>query len=66
MPAVADIVKNKKDALKTKRKLLYDEYTRRPTELHLALEIRKIDDEIAAQTNREKKPSSAPSPRPDA
>ena len=50
MLAVAGTWKKKRDDLKSKRNSLFEKYARHPEEFHLALEIKKIDDEIAACT----------------
>lgn len=50
-----DVSKKKRDALKTKRDSLFKEYTKRPNDHHLALEIKKIDDEIADRIQQEQK-----------
>jgi hypothetical protein len=47
MLAVAGVWKKKRDDLKSRRNSLFEEYARHPEEFHLALEIKKIDDEIA-------------------
>ena len=47
MLAVAGVWKKKRDDLKSKRNSLFEEYAKHPEEFHLALEIKKIDDEIA-------------------
>ena len=45
--------KEKRNALKKKRDALFSEYTKRPADYHLALEIKKIDDEIAECNQKE-------------
>jgi hypothetical protein len=47
MLAVAGTWKKKRDDLKSKRNSLFEKYAKHPEEFHLALEIKKIDDEIA-------------------
>jgi hypothetical protein len=47
MLAVAGVWKKKRDDLKSRRNSLFEKYTKHPEEFHLALEIKKIDDEIA-------------------
>ena len=47
MLAVAGVWKKKRDDLKSKRNSLFEKYAKHPEEFHLALEIKKIDDEIA-------------------
>jgi len=50
MSAVAGVWKKKRDDLKSKRNSLFEKYSKHPGEFHLALEIKKIDDEIAECT----------------
>jgi hypothetical protein len=50
MLAVASVWKKKRDELGVKRKSLSEQYAEHPLELHLALEIKTIDDEIAVCT----------------
>jgi hypothetical protein len=50
MLAVAGVWKKKRDDLKSKRNSLFEKYSKHPGEFHLALEIKKIDDEIAECT----------------
>jgi len=45
--AIPDVSKKKRDVLKTKRDSLFNEYTKHPHKHELALEIKKLDDEIA-------------------
>jgi hypothetical protein len=47
MVAVAGVWKKKRDDLKAKRNALFETYTRDPQNIHLAREIKSIDDEIA-------------------
>ena len=47
-----DVWKKKRDDLKTKRNSLFEKYSRRPHDVHLALEIKTIDDEIAECTQK--------------
>jgi hypothetical protein len=47
MLAVAGVWKKKRDDLKIKRNSLFEKYAKRPEDFHLALEIKKLDDEIA-------------------
>ncbi len=49
----SNVWKEKRKALKTKRDLLFAEYTKRPQDYHLALEIKTIDDEIAECNQKE-------------
>jgi hypothetical protein len=44
--------KKTRDQLKAKRDLLLDEYSRQPMNTRLAIEIRLIDDQVAALTER--------------
>lgn len=44
--------KKRRDRLKTKRKLLYGQYLKNPKDAHLALEIKKIDDQVAECTEQ--------------
>jgi len=50
MSAVAGVWKKKRDDLKSKRNSLFEKYSKHPEKFHLALEIKKIDDEIAECT----------------
>ena len=50
MLAVAGVWKKKRDDLKTKRNSLFEKYAKRPEDYSLALEIKKLDDEIAECT----------------
>jgi hypothetical protein len=47
MVAVAGVWKKKRDDLKSKRNSLFEIYTKDPQNIHLAREIKAIDDEIA-------------------
>jgi len=42
-----DVWKKKRDELKTKRNSLFEKYSKHPQDVHRALEIKTIDDEIA-------------------
>lgn len=44
--------KNKRDKLKIKRDSLFERYLKSPQDSRMALEIKKIDDEIAECTDR--------------
>jgi hypothetical protein len=44
--------KKTRDQLKAKRNLLLEEYSRQPMNTRLAIEIRLIDDQVAALTER--------------
>jgi hypothetical protein len=46
--ATLDIQREKVAGLKARRKPLFELYERNPNEIHLVLEIKSIDDEIAA------------------
>lgn len=48
--ASKDLWKKKRGDLSDKRNLLFKRYSRNPHDLELALEIKKIDDEIAECT----------------
>jgi hypothetical protein len=39
-----------RDELKTKRNVLFEKFCRNPSNTHLAIEIRSIDDQIASLT----------------
>jgi hypothetical protein len=47
MGATAGVWKKKRDDLKAKRNSLFEIYTRDPQNIHLAREIKALDDEIA-------------------
>jgi hypothetical protein len=47
MVATAGVWKKKRDDLKTKRNALFETYTKDPQNLHLAREIKALDDQIA-------------------
>jgi hypothetical protein len=51
--ATASPLKEKRLVLKKKRDSLFAEYTKRPQDYHLALEIKTIDDEIAECNQQE-------------
>jgi len=51
--ARANIWNEKRRVLKVKRDSLFEEYVKRPHDCHLALEIKRIDDEIAAGNQKE-------------
>jgi hypothetical protein len=52
MLATAGSWKKKRDDLKIKRNSLFDQYSKHPHDLHLGLEIKTIDDEIAEFTRK--------------
>jgi hypothetical protein len=66
MLLVAGVWKKKRDDLKSKRNSLFEKYAKHPEEFHLALEIKKIDDEIAdctqhvEQERRSERSASSP------
>jgi hypothetical protein len=65
MLAVAGVWKKKRDDLKSKRNSLFEKYAKHPEDFHLALEIKKIDDEIADCTvhvEQERRAERAASP----
>jgi hypothetical protein len=47
MVAAAGVWKKKRDDLKAKRNLLFAAYTKDPQNIHLAREIKALDDEVA-------------------
>jgi hypothetical protein len=47
MSATMDVQKKKIEGLRAKRKPLFEHYEKNPNEIHLVLEIKVIDDEIA-------------------
>ena len=51
MLAVAGVWKKKRDDLKSKRNSLFEKYAKHPEDFQLALEIKKMDDEIADCTH---------------
>jgi hypothetical protein len=55
MLAVASVWKKKRDDLKAKRNSLFEKYAKQPEDFHLALEIKKLDDEIADCTQHVEK-----------
>ena len=61
--ATTNVWKKKRDDLKTKRNALFDEYSKHPHDVHLALEIKTIDDEIAECTQKMEPESSERSRR---
>lgn len=48
-----NVWKEKRRVLKIKRDSLFKEYLKRPQDIHLSLEIKKIDDEIAECNHKE-------------
>ena len=52
MVATAGVWKKKRDDLKNKRNSLFETYTKDPQNIHLAREIKALDDEIADFTQR--------------
>jgi uncharacterized protein (DUF2344 family) len=61
--ATANIWKEKRQKLKAKRDSLFAKYTKRPQEYQLALEIKKIDDEIAECNRKEQEGNERPKAR---
>jgi hypothetical protein len=51
--ATAIVWREKRRVLKIKRDSLFNKYTKRPADYHLALEIKQIDDEIAECNQKE-------------
>jgi hypothetical protein len=49
----AIVWREKRRVLKIKRDSLFNKYTKRPADYHLALEIKQIDDEIAECNQKE-------------
>jgi hypothetical protein len=47
MIATSEVQKRKVEGLRARRKTLFDWYEKNPNEIHLVLEIKNIDDEIA-------------------
>ena len=47
MPETTIEEKKKREALKAKRDLLFERYVKRPMDIHLALEIKVLDDQLA-------------------
>jgi len=52
MLAITTAWTKKREILKIKRRLLFEEYTSHPNDFHFALEIKSIDDEIADFTRK--------------
>lgn len=50
--ASKDLWKKQREDLNVKRNALFKRYSRNPHDLELALEIKKIDDEIAERTDK--------------
>ena len=61
--ASANIWKEKRQVLKIKRDSLFGEYVKRPDDCHLALEIKRIDDEIAEGNQKEQEGNERPKVR---
>jgi hypothetical protein len=68
MVATTDVWKAKRDDLNIKRNALFKKYSQNPHDCRLALEIKKIDDEVAECTDKmrevklsERKSKSSPS-----
>ncbi len=52
---IPDVSKKNRDVLKTRRDPLFNEYTKQTQQLELVLQIKKLDDEIARASQRNKK-----------
>ncbi len=52
MPNIAIDARTKRDGLKTKRKVLFERFLKSPLDIHLALEIKLIDDQVAECTSQ--------------
>jgi hypothetical protein len=63
MAASANVWKEKRRVLKKKRDSLFEKYTKRPQDYHLALEIKTIDDEIAECNRKEQEGNERPKVR---
>ncbi len=61
--ASASIWNEKRRVLKVKRDSLFAEYVKRPDDCHLALEIKRIDDEIAEGNRKEQEGNERPKVR---
>jgi signal transduction histidine kinase len=61
--ASANIWKERRQVLKIKRDSLFGEYVKRPHDCHLALEIKRIDDEIAEGNQKEQEGNERPKVR---
>ena len=61
--ASANIWKEKRQVLKIKRDSLFAEYVKRPDDCHLALGIKRIDDEIAEGNQKEREGNERPKVR---
>jgi hypothetical protein len=59
----ASIWKEKRRVLKIKRDSLFKEYVKRPHNIHLSLEIKRIDDEIADCNQKEQEGNERPKVR---
>ena len=55
-----DVLKKKREALKTKRDSLFTKYTKNPSDYRFAAEIKTIDDEIADCIQQEQKSFERP------
>jgi hypothetical protein len=60
--AKSNVWKERRQVLRKKRDSLFKEYTARPQDYHLALEIKKIDDEIAECSQKEQDANGRPKP----
>ena len=55
---IPDVSKKNRDVLKTRRDLLFNEYTKHPQQLELVLQIKRLDDEIAESVSKEQERTS--------
>jgi hypothetical protein len=55
--SIPEVSRKKRDVLKTRRDSLFNEYTKHPHKHELALEIKKLDDEIAECVLKEQEKS---------
>jgi hypothetical protein len=65
MLAEAGVWKKKRDDLKSKRNALFEKYAKHPEDFRLALEINRLDDEIAEYTQhveQERRSERSPAP----
>jgi len=50
LPTIDEALNKKRELLKIKRKLLFKEFSDHPNDLHFALEIKALDDQIVEYT----------------
>jgi len=60
MTALAGVWKRKRQDLRNRRLPLFKRYEKNPNDLHLALEIKWIDDQIAACTQQMQRVNRSP------